>query len=58
MNILNISLKYKLKLMNMKFNHKSNQYYNECITTIIIMIFQKMYIIYHFFLELLEFLND
>ncbi len=28
MNILNINLKYKIKVMNIKFNHKSNNYYN------------------------------
>jgi hypothetical protein len=28
MNILNTNLKYKLKAMNIKFNHKSSNYYD------------------------------
>jgi hypothetical protein len=47
--ILNINLRYKLKSMNIKFNHKSNHYYNECITNIIITILQLLYIIYNIY---------
>jgi hypothetical protein len=35
MNILNISLKYKFKIMIIKFNHKSNNYYNWYIKTFV-----------------------
>jgi len=49
MNILNTNLKYKLKFMNIKFNHKSNHYYNECINIVLIMILQQLYIIYNIY---------